>query len=1092
MPRIDRYERLPFDDLGGGVDEGSPPNKAKFRVCENVRDSEGGTSKIKRPGLTKLDSVYDFGTKNVYGSFGIGEIDAVKQLALIEDDVQYETGGVWGSIFTPTDTIDVPVSVVKDKGLTIVAGYEKPITVLAGSAFYSGIAAPTALMEVHPEYPTTCDAEDFAAIADWAETQAGNMHASQATFGGKSCLRFLQGGAPNVADYSYVEKAYPLAGAAPGKRFCVKTSIYFDTFKHASKEKFYYMLFYSDTEYFAFSSDGYLLTINNLIPGRIGSVGIELEEDAWYDLEFYVDTEDGSCDVWITSDTPGGARKYYGNYKIDAVGAGTAGDATIYCSGHYVVSDVYLDYLNVYNTEESGEDGSVFAYGCTYRRGGNYPCESNPIESIIGPDFHYGTGLNDLTPGGTYSGTISRTIQIEIDGTGTPDTVKISYDGGITWSAEKVHLTTEMLLLYGVILTWGATTGHTSGDYWSFNCRVSSCRKYAGERTDITGIPTSSEGEVNQRRLWRTYADLAVYYWLVTLDDNTTTTYSDRHSDAQISGSDAVSYENYPPPEGGDIEIWDGRAWVTRVPEHPEALFYSRTGYLEQFPSPATSFFPLREDETDEVMKAVEYRNNLYAVKVNSIWMITRSGDSYLVDKIVSHTGTAAKGSVAVTDRGIIFLTNHYRIGICDGWKMIQARDLKRINNMVKKTLATINETYAYRSTAGHDPENKIYYLSIPTGSNEYPDTTIVFYYAEGEEKFFIDKYHQDITSISLTDVDQYQRELLLGTADGEIYKLNPDATMDDTTIISSKFRTGLIGNERFKRLRRMVLEHYVTSEVLIKDNFNDNNLTGWTTAGGVEASSQRLEVTIESGGADYIRKTFAAKSEVFAYFKLYISTLTTWANGNYIDTFSLGSSVCGVGIRNSAGTTKLRAWYKPDGVAVVDVSPDIEILTGSYHRIKVHWKAASAAAADDGIFKVWLDGILVVNITDCDTDTATTTQADFGNAVCSAGVEASLWLNDVKASIDKHINLKIFRDVQLEPVLEKAYPGQFPTGGDADLRKFMQRKIKLGIPGSFFSFEFSNNEVTSDWEVMGLVLYGRSRGLRKTVMPSIIEAGEE
>jgi len=891
MPRINRYDRLPFENLGGGVDEGSPPRKAKFRVCENVRDGEGGTSKVKRPGLTKLDAVYDFGTKNVYGCFGIGEIDAVKQLALVEDDVQYKTGGAWGSIFTPTATLDVPVSVVKDKGLTIVAGYEKPITVLAGAAFYSGIVAPATLMEVHPEYPTACDEEDFAAIADWAETQAGNMHASQATFVGKSCLRFLQGGAPNPADSSYVEKAYPLAGVAPGKRFCVKTSIYFNTFQHASKEKFYYNLYYSATERFTFSSDGYLLTINNSIPGRIGSVGIELAEDTWYDLEFYVDTEDGSCDVWIS--TVGVPRTYYGNYAIDAVGAGTAGDATIYCSGHYVVSDVYLNYLNVYNTENSGEDGAAFGYGCTYRRGGNYPCESNPIESIIGSAFHYGTGLSDLTPGGLYVGTKSRTIQVEIDGTGTPDTVKISYDGGITWVTDKVPLTTTMQLLYGVTLTWGVTTGHTSADYWSFNCRVSSCRKHADERTEITGIPTSSESEVDQRRLWRTYADLAVYYWLVTLNDNTTTTYNDRHSDAAISGSDAVSYESYPPPAGEDCEIWDDRLWVTRVSSQPEALFYSRIGKIEQFPSPAESFFPLREDETDEVMKTIEFNNNLYTVKVNSIWILTKSGTSYRSDKIVRHTGTAAKGSVVATDRGIMMLTNHYKIGVCDGWKMI----LPKISDKVKKTLATINKDYAYRSTSGHDPDNKIYYLSIPTGANQYPDTTIAFYYEPEEEKFFIDKYHQSITSISLTDVDQYQRELLFGTKDGEVYKLDPSATKDDTTLITSKFRTGFIGNEYWKRLRRMFLEYYV-----------------------------------------------------------------------------------------------------PTG---------------------------------------------------------------------------------------KTLDLKIYRNVKAAASLTKACAGATPSGGDTALRGFIHRQIKLGIPGRYLSFEFSNDEDVSGWEVMSFVLYGRSRGGRRTITPS-------
>jgi len=332
---------------------------------------------------------------------------------------------------------------------------------------------------------------------------------------------------------------------------------------------------------------------------------------------------------------------------------------------------------------------------------------------------------------------------------------------------------------------------------------------------------------------------------------------------------------------------------VTRVPGYPEALFYSVTGKLEQFPSPATSFFPLREDETDEVMKTIEFNNNLYTVKVNSIWILTKSGTSYRSDKIVRHTGTAAKGSVVATDRGIMMLTNHYKIGVCDGWKMI----LPKISDKVKKTLATINKDYAYRSTSGHDPDNKIYYLSIPTGANQYPDTTIAFYYEPEEEKFFIDKYHQSITSISLTDVDQYQRELLFGTKDGEVYKLDPSATKDDTTLITSKFRTGFIGNEYWKRLRRMFLEYYV-----------------------------------------------------------------------------------------------------PTG---------------------------------------------------------------------------------------KTLDLKIYRNVKAAASLTKACAGATPSGGDTALRGFIHRQIKLGIPGRYLSFEFSNDEDVSGWEVMSFVLYGRSRGGRRTITPS-------
>jgi len=1083
MPKINRYARLPFEDLGGGADEGSPPDKAKFRVCENVRDSEGGLSKIKRPGLTKLDSTYDFGTKNVYGCFGIGEVGAHKLLALLEDDIQYKSGGSWGSIFSPSNTIDVPVSVVKDKGLTIVTGYEKPITVLAGSAFYSGIVAPTKLLEVHPQYPTTVDEDDCSTLVGWTENNSGNMDAQQTSFGGKSCFHFVQTGAANPADYVTLTQTY---GVLPKKRFKVTTSLYFDLFQHASGEVFRYKLNYSTTRSFAFCSDGYRICVDTIIPSAYGNIGIELVEDKWYDLEFYVDTELEVVDVYVTPD--GGSRTHYGQFPLTASGTGlTEGEAYFYCSGHYLVSSVYMDYINVYKTEKADTAGSTFKYGCTFARGGNYPCESNPTEAVVLGDFHFGSGLDDLTAGGSYSAREARVIMVWLDGTGTPDTIKVSYDAGKTWSLQALPIESTMYLQHGVTLSWAATTGHTVGDCWIIACPVAAISKHADELTQITNIPTSSESEVNERKLYRTLADFEDYYWLYTIGNNTTTSYLDQLKDADLSGSDLVSYESYPPPEGEDCEVWDGKLWVTRVPGYPEALFKSRTGKLEQFPSPATSFFPLREDETDEVMKISEYRNNLYAVKFNSIWILTKSGDDILTDKIVQHTGSAAKGSVVVTDRGLMMLTNHYRIGVFDGWKMI----LPEISDKVKNTLASINKDYAYRSTAEHDTDNKIYYLSIPTGSNQYPDTTIAFQYTEGKEKFFIDKFHQNITSISLTDSAEHQRDLLLGTKDGEIYKLDPSATTDDGTIITSRFKTGLIGSEHWKRLREMFFKYYVPTTILIEDDFNDNNLTGWSTFGGVAAANMRLEVSVDNeavNGADYIYKSITDQKELSVRFRFLIKSLDTWTNGkqmHLVYIYDGGACIAKMRIRNDGGTTKLDAAYFSDGFVWQTSSFDKELFVGQWYDVRIYWKAAMAPGANNGIFRVWVDKHQEANVTNGDTDTYAADELRFGDCDGTSYTKATLYHDDILVSIDRHTNLKIYKDVKETPSINRDYPGRTPSGGDTALRKFIQRRIKPRVTGSYFSVEFGNAENVADWEVMSFILYARTRGPKGIIKPS-------
>ena len=85
----------------------------------------------------------------------------------------------------------------------------------------------------------------------------------------------------------------------------------------------------------------------------------------------------------------------------------------------------------------------------------------------------------------------------------------------------------------------------------------------------------------------------------------------------------------------------------------------------------------------------------------------------------------------------------------------------------------------------------------------------------------------------------------------------------------------------------------------------------------------------------------------------------------------------------------------------------------------------------------------------------------------------------------DKTLDLKIYRNVKAAASITKACAGATPSGGDTDLREFIHRTIKLGIPGRYLSFEFSNDEDVSGWEVMSFVLYGRSRGGRRTITPS-------
>lgn len=87
--------------------------------------------------------------------------------------------------------------------------------------------------------------------------------------------------------------------------------------------------------------------------------------------------------------------------------------------------------------------------------------------TVLEPVVFEGTGLNDLTGGGTYSGTSVVVYEVEIDATGTPDTIKRRKDGG-SFTTGIALTGAAQTLGDGLTFTAAATTGHTLGDRWLF------------------------------------------------------------------------------------------------------------------------------------------------------------------------------------------------------------------------------------------------------------------------------------------------------------------------------------------------------------------------------------------------------------------------------------------------------------------------------------------------------------------------------------------------------------------------------------------------------------------------------------------------
>ena len=138
-------------------------------------------------------------------------------------------------------------------------------------------------------------------------------------------------------------------------------------------------------------------------------------------------------------------------------------------------------------------------------------------EESVETEVFTGAGLDDCTSSGTFVGSHTIRIHVEITGNGTPDTYKWSYKGndGVT-----VIETTGVPIVGGAVnlvdgasITFAATTGHTIGDAWDFDCTLSSQIDNTQYNDIATGLATLTNNRYGVHWVYTdTHGHLAVLF----------------------------------------------------------------------------------------------------------------------------------------------------------------------------------------------------------------------------------------------------------------------------------------------------------------------------------------------------------------------------------------------------------------------------------------------------------------------------------------------------------------------------------------------------------------------------------------------------
>ncbi len=184
---------------------------------------------------------------------------------------------------------------------------------------------------------------------------------------------------------------------------------------------------------------------------------------------------------------------------------------------------------------------------------------------------------------------------------------------------------------------------------------------------NLSNIPVSSDPQVTKRLIYRTTADGAVWLLVYTINDNTTTTYSDGNADSTL-GIAADFFSNGVPPHFTMIEIFQGVAFMAGDPNNKSRIWFSANSRPANLNS--NDFRDLDPNDGDMITGLRKFQSTVVATKNYSIWLAIGSDrTTFGFNKQASVVGSVNNASIVEVpgQNKLIFLTPDARFYSFDG-----------------------------------------------------------------------------------------------------------------------------------------------------------------------------------------------------------------------------------------------------------------------------------------------------------------------------------------------------------------------------------------------------------------------------------------
>lgn len=170
----------------------------------------------------------------------------------------------------------------------------------------------------------------------------------------------------------------------------------------------------------------------------------------------------------------------------------------------------------------------------------------------------------------------------------------------------------------------------------------------ARDQIDLTDIPTSSDSQVVARQLYRTVAGGEIFLFLDTIQDNSTTTFTDTTADTALGQTSPplagdVSDDNSPPLKAGIVKKWKRTVFLAGFPDRPETVGFSEDDEPESFPT-------LNEVQLDEKITAIyeTYSGLVIETEVGK-WQVSGDNPDFQFDKVINNIGCVGRRAAGET-----------------------------------------------------------------------------------------------------------------------------------------------------------------------------------------------------------------------------------------------------------------------------------------------------------------------------------------------------------------------------------------------------------------------------------------------------------